>query len=73
MTASPITLTPLGGPKFSIVSGHLLHFFNGAWSVDVEISADSLQQNGMPSGRVSLVFGGVTRSEEHTSELQSPA
>jgi hypothetical protein len=58
----PIILTPLGGAPYSIVSAHLLHFFAGAWVVDVEISADSYQALGMPSGKVVLVLGGVPMS-----------
>ena len=59
---TPITLTPVGGLQYSIVSARLLHFFQGAWVCDVEIAAASLQQLGMPSGKVALLLGGVPMS-----------
>jgi hypothetical protein len=62
MPTTPITLTPVGGPLYSIVSGHLFMPCRGAWIIDVEISADSLQQFGMPSGKVVVVIGGVPMS-----------
>jgi hypothetical protein len=57
--STPITLTPVGGPSYSIVSARLLHFFKGAWIVDAEIASASLQRFGMPAGKVVIVLGGI--------------
>ena len=59
MATKPITLTPVGGAPYSVVKGHLVHLCRGAWVLDVELGADSLQQNGPPSGKCVVVFGGV--------------
>jgi hypothetical protein len=62
MGTTPITLTPVGGPPYSCIKGHLVHLYRGAWILDVEISADDLQTFGMPSGKVVVVFGGLPMS-----------
>jgi hypothetical protein len=62
MATSPLTLTPVGGGPYAVVSGRLLQFPIGAWLADLELSADSVQQNGVPTGKVVVVFGGVSLS-----------
>jgi hypothetical protein len=59
VATTPITLTPAGGLPYAIVKGHLLTLARGAWVLDVELDANSLAQNGMPSGKCTVLFGGV--------------
>jgi hypothetical protein len=59
MPTAPITLTPVGGPPYAVVSGHLVMLYKGAWILDVELSADSVQTFGVPSGKCVVVFGGM--------------
>ena len=59
MGTAPLTLTPAGGSSYAVVSGRALLFPIGAWILDLELSADSVQQLGVPSGKVVVVFGGV--------------
>jgi hypothetical protein len=60
MTTSPLTLTNSTGAVLELVSAHVLHFEQGAWSVDVEFDPAALAANGLPSGAVTLSVGGQT-------------
>jgi hypothetical protein len=59
MPATPITLTPVGGAPYGVIKGHLLMLYTGPWILDVELNADDVSQLGMPSGRCTVLFGGV--------------
>jgi hypothetical protein len=55
---SPIVLVGAGG-TYSCVSGRLVMLAKGPWVLDLDISADSLTVQPLPSGKVVVTFGGV--------------
>lgn len=59
MPTTPITLTPLGGLPYVVTKGHLVTLARGPWVLDLELDANSVAQLGMPSGKVTVLFGGV--------------
>ena len=61
MPTSPITLQAPSG-LYTIVKGHLMMLYTGAWVLDLEVDAGSLAQFGLPSGRCVATFGGVPMS-----------
>jgi hypothetical protein len=60
VTTSPLILTSAAGAVLRVTSARLLHFYQGAWSVDAELEPESLAVNGLPSGKVTLSLGGVS-------------
>ena len=62
MPTTPITLQPVGGLPYQVVKGHMVMLARGAWIIDIELAATSIQQNGQPSGKCVVVFGGVPMS-----------
>lgn len=62
MATNPITLTPVGGLPYQVVRGHMVMLYTGAWVLDIDLSADSVQLQGLPSGKCVVMFGGVPMS-----------
>jgi len=56
---TPLTLAPLVGLPYQVVKARLLTLSTGAWILDVELSADAISQQGMPSGKCTCIIGGA--------------
>ncbi len=59
MPSTPLTLTSAAGVAYSVLRARMFHFAQGAWIVDLEIAAQSLQTLPLPTGPVSLLLSGT--------------
>ncbi len=59
MATSPLSLTPAGGKPITVLDVRLWHPYQGMWIADCRLDPLGIT-TGLPTGRVSLVVGGVT-------------